>query len=377
MRWSAGLGLALVLSGCAAWRDRPGTAALLGHVYADDQGLTVVTAGVEAEQPVSGEVSVVLTGLVDRITVVQPDAIAQDTGGQLTGHAHVGVDSITSASVTVTGGERLEKTRFEGTAGAAYDTGALRIEGTARVSSEPDFASYSGRLEATAELFERNTTLAAFAHAGHDEISPIAPPPGEEALWPASQDRISGGASLSQLLGPRLIASGGFALTRQSGTLSSPYRRALVKTSLFPEALPRERLRASGYAALSWYLGAGTALHLRQGLYADSWEVLALIPEVEVAVDVAQAATIALGYRFYAQTAASFYQARYDALLPTRTGDARLGPLTAHQPQLRARWAPLEWLELSASYELPLVRHAEIGRTVIGHVGSVGVAASY
>jgi hypothetical protein len=297
------------------------------------------------------------------------------------------VDAVTSASVTVLGGDRLEKDRFEGTLGANVDreiAGApTRFQPSARVSIERDYQSYSGRLRATTELFERNTTLSLFVGFGHDRIDPTADPPGESDLWPASHDRFNGGVSLSQILSPRLVLSGGLAANHQFGALSNPYRRALIRTSLFPERLPESRTRVTGFAGLAWYLGWDTALHLRVGAYADSWEVLAFIPQAAVVKEFGDDVLATLQHRYYRQTAAAFYELRYDDLEEIRTGDARLGRIEEHQPGLEISWnflgdrGAFGSMFVSAGHRLSLLRYFDLDRRVIAHIGSVVLGGAY
>ena len=192
----------------AAQGKRQGSAAARPYYYTDDQGLTVITAAARAEHEGAPNLAVSAQAVLDHINIERGIDVHADTGGQPTGHIH-DVDAVTSASVTVLGGDSLVKNRVEGSASAAL-TGEVwdlpvRLEPSARVSIESDYHSYSGRLQATAELFERNTTISAFAGYGHDRLDPTESPPGESELWPASHDRVSAGALLSQLLSRRIV----------------------------------------------------------------------------------------------------------------------------------------------------------------------------
>jgi hypothetical protein len=86
--------------------------------------------------------------------------------------------------------------------------------------------------------------------------------------------------------------------------------------------------RLSGFAAASFYLGREVALHARQGIYVDSWDVIAWIPEIAVAATRDRFDAL-VRHRYYRQGSASFYQARYD-LEPLLSGDSRLGRIEAH-----------------------------------------------
>ena len=385
-----GLCALLALAGCAhgsSARERPGTALARVYYYDDDQGLSVATAAAAIEQPVAAHLALLGHVLVDRIRVEQPEHVFQDRGGQPTGHAHDEVDAVTSASVTVAGGGGLDKTRVEGSAGVSADSEIAAVPVNAqligRVSSETDYLSYAGRLKLGTQLFQGNTELSLFVGYGHDRVDPIEPPPGESARWPATHEHLHVGAAVTQLLTSRLLVSAGVAATQQFGTLSNPYRRAIVRTSLFPEALPDERTRVTAFAGLSLYLGWDTALHAQQGFYFDSWDVSALIPQLALAHQFGARVLLTLRYRGYVQSAASFYAPRYDDLAPILSGDARLGRVRNHVPGLELAYTVLGErggfgaLIASASYSLSLLEYPGLGRSVTAQLGGAALHVSY
>jgi len=386
------LAWSIALAGCAPrdavppWRERPGTAEGRVYYYQDDQGLRVFTAALSAEQPVARKVSVSARAVVDRVVVERDVEIHEHTGNQATGHVHDDVDAVTSASVVVLGSDSLEKTRIEGTLGASVEStlaGApLTVEPSVRVSSEHDYQAFSGRLSAFVELNQRNTVVSVFAGGGRDVSDPTTPPPGEASRWPATQSRANGGFSVSQVLSKRLVLGFGGAASYQFGTLSNPYRRALIVTSLFPERLPSSRLRFTGFATVSAYAGWDTAVHLRAGGYADSWGVLSFIPEIALVKELG-GPLIALQYRRYQQTAADFYELRYDTLPEYRTGDARLGRIVENRPSVEVSvpvfGTPDDFgsLSVSANYHLMLLRYPDLERTVRGHVVALAIQGAY
>ncbi|MEY4550015.1 MAG: hypothetical protein RL685_6210, partial [Pseudomonadota bacterium] len=269
--WAALLSV-LACAPAAGWRSRPGSAELRSTHYSDNSGLSVLTLGGAVEQPISEELTATLRGVADRVvvdrTVVEvPPAIVAN---QDTGHVdELSADIVTSASSVLTGGPGSEKWRLEAVPGVRWNgavSGAPTSVGASfRVSSEPDYRSILGLVQASTSLFEENTTLSAFAGYGTDEVDPAQAPPGQADRYPATHRRLLGGSSLSQLLSPGWIASLGASLTHQQGTLSNPYRRATVRTSLFPELLPSSRTRATVFVASAWHLGWSAAAHARLG----------------------------------------------------------------------------------------------------------------
>jgi hypothetical protein len=369
-----------------ASRIPPGQAEVRGFLYSDEGGLQVSTVAARGDQAIAPAVNVQAEALADRV-VVQPPAqpeLKPPGPGQPSGHQHLGVDIISSASVTanneVTG---TEKWRFQGIAGATVNGnlrgGPASASAQLRASSEPDYGSLSAKVSGSADLLQRNVTVSGFAGYGHDVSRPPAPPPGQEGLWPAGQDRVSAGGTVAQVLSRTLLLTGGVGFAHQWGTLSSPHRRATVVTTLFPEVVPALRERLTAFSALSWYIGGGTALHSRLGGYVDSWGVRSLIPEVALAKEVGEHGLFTLRYRLYAQGAADFYSPTYQTLEPLLSGDPRLGAIEEHLGSFDARWWIVGrpgWsnaLILTAGYEFSVLGYPMLGSVVRAELFSVGL----
>jgi hypothetical protein len=391
LRWLPSLPVLCAWAGCAHGAvgepARVGRVSAHGLQYADDAGLRVTTVAASVEQPVTAAMTALAELLVDRIVVHRVSAEHTDVSGQASGHAEDDLDAVSGASVTVVHGGELDKLRWEGTLGArleAEPSGTpVRVQAQGRASVEDDYSSLAAKLSAEAELFDRNTTLSAFTGYGHDVSDPSVRPPGEADDWPASHDRFTAGATASQLLGPRLVLSGGAATTLQLGTLQSPYRRALVRTTLFPERLPHRRVRATAFVSLAWYLGWGSALHLRPGVYLDSWGVRALIGELRLARDLGSRGLLALRYRYYGQGRAAFYAPRYPQLQAPRSGDPRLGRVTEHTPGVSADyvvWGQPEQtgaIAFGLGYDLAVLDQRSAARTSVAHVFALEASALY
>jgi len=387
--------LAAVAS-CAHTSDAPSTGPSRGQVearsyyYNDEGGLSVWTTAAQAEQYVSPSVSVRISALADQIILKPPPPVRviPPGPGQPTGHLHPGVDIITSASVLAPDSSvRTEKWRFEGIAGVKLEKNLqqnpTRVQFLVRGSTEPDYKSISARLIGEAELFDRNTTISAFVGGGADNMLPAVPPPGQESQWPAGQGRLNAGGSITQLLSKVVVGSAGFGFTHQWGTLWSPYRRALVNGTLFPEVLPKNRERLTSFAALSWYLGGGTALHLRQGFYLDSWQIFAFMPEAAIAKEISHEGLVTFRYRYYGQKAASFYQPVYSEILSIMSGDPRHGSLSEHLGAVELRWSLSGrpgWskaITFLGSYELSLLTYNQLRSSTRAQVFSLGLVWGY
>jgi hypothetical protein len=358
------------------------------YYYTDNSGLTVGTVALDVEQPVSRRVTAGARGVIDRISVERvPLDVAHQAAHQATGHHHA-ADMVTSASAFAAGGEVADKSRFEGIGSVAVKGDVMgapsEVRASFRAGAEDDYDSFSGALSGRTELFDRNTTVMANVGYGRDIITPVEAPPGESALWPATHDRYIGRLTVSQLLSPSVIASGGIGVTFQKGTLENPYRRAIVRTSLFPESVPDERTRLTGFLGLSWAFRQGLAAHFRQGIYADTWGVVASIPEVSLGADIGDRVLVLGRYRFYRQTSADFYKVVYHDREALLSGDARLGQIHEHLLAVEARWTFLGERDsfgaatLLAGYEVSFLTYEQMSTDiVVAHVPTLGLSVTY
>jgi len=384
----------ILCAACASGGGRHATARLLVFRYADASGLAVTSDGVEVEQPVGGGVALRATGLVEDIET--PSSGDSGGGG---GHEHLVAarprpDVITSASAIASTGAPGQKRRVEGVLGAlasrSVGDAPVAVEMRVRTSAEPDYRSLSGSLHATADLLDRNLTVAVFGGYGADTISPIVTPLGEDGIWPARHERVNGGFAVTQLLSPELALSGGASVNYQFGVLSNPYRRALVSPTLsndqataYAEAVPAERLRGTAFARLAWWLAPGTALHVRQGFYADDWGVRSFVPEVTLARELGGSGLFLARGRLYVQSAARFHRHIYAAQEPLMSGDVRLGRVRERLLGAEVRWTLLGRpgevgnLETGASYDRSWISYPDSALDIAADVLSLALTATW
>jgi hypothetical protein len=377
--------------------ESPGTVEGWLHSYQDDNRLAVSSMAGGLEHPLSPSLRVRLRAVADWISIAAAPAGAEASPphtGHETGHEHIeeddnpALDAVSGASARIgTGAADSRELRAEGSLGLAWSgrlgNRPVTLSAEARGSREPDYLSMSGTLAGRVELFQANTVVTAFMGAGRDAIDPDPAPAGQTDLWPADQLKLSGGASVSQILTRRLIVAGGASAAVQAGTLSSPYRNSLVGITYFPERLPRGRIRGTGFLAASGYLGFGAALHLRQGMYADDWGVTAWIPEAALAKEFG-ALMLTLKHRFYAQTRADFSRTAYPDRSGFQTGDPRLGRLYDQTGRLEAEYrfrrsAPGAGpLVLSGGYGMSRLEYPDLHpRALVSHVFSLGARSEY
>lgn len=290
--------------------DRERRAAGSLHLYADDDGMTVVSPAATAQAPVAPTV------LVD--TAVAVDVV---TGAS--------VDVITSASPGT-----IHERRVEGTLGVAVDpTRTTTLGARAIASHEHDYDAVHLTLSGRLELAKRNTILELAADGGWEQASSVVDPSFEAER--RTQRAI---ATLSQVLGVRTYVDLIVDVSRARGYHASPYRTvpiidpaspALVRV---PEVTPA--LRRAGAAALRvrHAIGEHSAVHATYRAYADDWAVHSHTLGVAALTEAADRRWRAgAALRGYAQTAADFARTRYlltDGMVPAlRTRDRALAAM--------------------------------------------------
>jgi hypothetical protein len=385
---AAALGLGLAAqAGCASWRPetRPTSTRLVGLQYVDSGGLAVSTVSGEVAQPVVHGIDATASFTVDRIAL--PEGGEADDGVAEIRKPAIGdrVDATSSAStIAISQTESLaDEWRYEGSLGlghrASIDDRPVDVGVSVGGSVEADYRAAFAMARAGIELYERNLALAVFAGAGHDASMPIAEATLTRSAAATDAGRVFAGASVSQVLGPTALVSAGLALNLQSGELANPYRSADVRGVAVPEALPGERRRMTAFGQLAWHLGAGAALHARQGFYADSWGVAAIIPELALVRSVVADVRASLGYRLYLQRGADFYRPTYDHAMVYVSGDHRLGALRDHTASLDVAWRVRDDATvLIAGYAVSALTELDRARALlVSHVLHAGVRATF
>ncbi len=317
--------------------------------YHDQGGMNVLTSDAGMEKVVAPDWLFNAELLWDRIEV-SPSPAGTAGGSHVHGAKHAAqvhdgphdeeslpsvgvVDGVSGASqrASTAGGGRVQH-RYEGALGLARQIGhgerPHRLGGEVRVSYEEDYLAITGIADASIDLMRRNLVLSGHLGFGNDRIEPFVPPPGEQELWPATQQRFLVGFGISQVTGLRSVVSATYGLVMQMGTLESPYRRTTVVTTQFAENLPDARWRHS--AALQWSFTPWekVALHHSEGAYYDSWNFHAWIPETALRWQFLENWMLTLRHRHASQDAAEFWQHHYTALDGYRSGDFRLAGLT-------------------------------------------------
>ena len=257
------------------------------------------------------------------------------------------VDVWTSASVDIvaSASQPVTEQRDELNLGVDRVFGDLTLGGAYRFSLEPDYESHAGNARVALDLANKAFTLAWTGGASFDRVGRAG-----DASFDEAATTLTTGLSLTQIIDPNTLVQLLYDLALVRGYQASAYRfvsfgnagpcRAAGALCL-PESNPRARvrhavaLRARRALSTAWSAGAGYRAYL------DDWGMLSHTARADLAWAPQPKATLALGYRFYTQSAADFYRAQYQlADLGTRryTRDKELSPLTSHRVALELNW---------------------------------------
>jgi hypothetical protein len=307
--------------------------------------LLVPYSRAQEANPTSASSSVYVRTDSDHTTVVTPRIrvgapVADQTRIDLVYTADVwssaSIDIRTSASQVVT------EQRDEIDVSLQHVFSDLTVNGTYRYSKEIDYESHGGMLGGTYALANKSASLGLIARAAFDAVGRAGDP-----TFRRSASTLSAQASFNQVFDPKSFGQLIYELSAQQGYLSSPYRYVRIamdpgqvpSTCVYPvkscvlENNPGSRLRhafaLNGRRALSNRFSVGANYRF----YLDDWHVTSHTIGIDGAWIPGEGWLLALGYRYYRQSAASHYQPFYLALpMPTQyTSDKELTALSSHR----------------------------------------------
>ena len=258
------------------------------------------------------------------------------------------VDVVSSASGRSTSGGKMTDTRVQGTGAAGWDDGdGHRATLTAAAANEADYHSLSGGANGSIDLFDRAVTLLGGLSVTGNLIESVLDPGLRETMVSAAWS-----AGVGLVLSPDDALRLRYDGNASDGYQASPYRNVRFgewTTSVnaddqiifdntigsadgLPETVPDRRI--SHAAVIEWVhaLGDGIGLHPSARLGRDSWGIGSLTASIDLRL-ARPLWRAQLGYRFYRQSAASFYQSKYTmdpSFYTYYTADKELGRETGH-----------------------------------------------
>jgi hypothetical protein len=256
------------------------------------------------------------------------------------------LDAVTGASVTA---PHMSDQRFETNLAGGWNDGQGHAAAVSAVyAHERDYDSVGGGVTTSWDFFERNTTLLGGINGSHNVVTSIA-----DRTFSRTLAALGYSLGVAQVITPRDALRVRYDGAYLDGYQASPYRAVRFgnwTTALrpggdgllflntmgpadgLPEKLPGSRTRHAG--TLEWVhaLNSRVALSGSYRLAYDDWGVLANTLGAELR-GMRKRWQGRIGYRFYWQGSADFYQEKYvlgpDAYR-SYTSDKELGEVHGH-----------------------------------------------
>jgi hypothetical protein len=268
-------------------------------------------------------------------------------GDQTHVDASYAVDVWTSASVDIvaSASQPVTEQRDELNVALDHTLGDLRLAGAYRFSKETDYESHGGSLSVSWDLASKATTLGWFGGGSADRVGRVG-----DLNFSEQASTLTSGLSLTQVLDQRTVLQLLYDIALVRGYQASAYRYVAfgsvgpcrgAAAFCLPERAPRERLRHAAALRLRRALSEETSIGASYRFYLDDWSLLSHTAKADIAWAPQPKSTISLSYRFYTQSAASFYQAAYSEQEVGRayfTRDRELTALTTHRVALELDW---------------------------------------
>jgi len=309
-------------------------------VYHDSDATTVMR-GLATAVKQWDHWSVNATAVVDAVTSASVDVKTSPALGK--------VDVVTGASGrSSTSGGEMSDTRYLGTVGAGWnDTHGHALNLTTSAATERDYASISAGLNGSTDVADRTVTLLGGFTVTDNWISSVLDSTLHRKMYAIGW---SGGVA-------RVITPTDAVRLRYDGKLSDGYQASPYRSVRFgdwttttlstgqitfantigsadglPENYPETRVSTALTAEWVHALALGVGVHTSVRAAHDSWGVDSLTPSIDLRI-AKTSWRMQLGYRFYAQTQANFFEDKYTmdpSMYTNYSSDKELGREVGH-----------------------------------------------
>jgi Protein of unknown function (DUF3570) len=287
----------------------------------------------------------------DKTTVITPRVSAQAPVGDATKvDVAYSMDVWTSASIDIrTSASRpVTERRDEINAALTHEFSDAAFSLAYRYSYEPDYESHFVNAGLTLDFADKASTVAIGGGVSFDDVGRVGTPSFERTLR-----TFTGQLSFTQVVDSKTLLQAVYSIGYYDGYQSSPYRYIGVGTLdggcppllmqqtefCFPEKNPEERLRHAFVLVAGRAFSDSISARATYRFYIDDWKLLShtVLAELNWLADVET--VLALRYRFYLQSAAAHYRARFPYVNVLRlrqyySRDKELSPFNAHRVAL-------------------------------------------
>lgn len=266
-----------------------------------------------------------------------PQTIISVTKGvteEVSMNAYYGVDAVSSATWRVDGvsgaSPRVDtEYRHEGGFGVTLRSGVNQIGLSGGISRETNYDSDFAAVSFQREFFDRNTTLGFSYAINRDEIDTLKL--ADTRPFPREADLDAFTFSVAQVLSPKTLVQLNLFYAEQNGYLAHPENILIFPDGSFGEEIhPESRYRRAVVGRLVRYFETRSALHANYRYYSDTWGLTSHTVGSDWYQYFGRQWIGRIGYRFYDQAAADFYQANPTGPAVFQTIDGKLRPFTSH-----------------------------------------------
>jgi hypothetical protein len=300
-----------------------------------------LTPGAQANE---GTASVFVRGDTDQTTVISPHAgiQARFNGDRTTADVGYTADVWTSASIDIrtAATQPITEQRDQIDVAVGHELDNATLGASYYFSGENDYWSHGVGLTSTQELSNNTTSFEESFRMAYDTVGRS----GDDSF---SRPLNTYGLRLvlTQILSGKALVQAAWEGAYRQGFQSSPYRFVGLggdgqcggtATLCVPEAHPDTRIRNAFVARGRYALSSDTSAGVGYRLYFDDWGVTAHTAIAQIAWLPAEDTTLTLRYRFYTQSAATFYRSTYPepGELRYATRDRELSPMFSNRVAL-------------------------------------------
>ena len=196
------------------------------------------------------------------------------------------------------------------------------------------------------DLNRKNTTLAIAAAVTHDTLTPAN---GRSSANKESVDLIFG---ITQVLTPTTLLTANVGIGEVTGFISDPYKVAEVNGSLTYEKRPDSKTKEIAYIGVDQFITPlNASLEVGMRYYTDSFGIDAETFSLAWFQKVGEHWIVSPSFRYYMQSAASFYDVRFTGSPDFYSSDYRVSAFNATAYGLTVIWMPTPRLTLDAGIE--------------------------
>lgn len=177
------------------------------------------------------------------------------------------------------------------------------------VSSEYDYLSFGGGVNASKNSKDNNRQLAIKVQAYLDQVSIIYPIELRPAPYSSrSRNSFSSSLTLSQIINRRLQVAMVVDLAYQNGFLSLPFNRVyFINNNVTVEKLPESRFKIPLGFRANYFLGDRYILRAFYRYYQDDWGMTAHTANIEATIKITPFISVTPFYRYHTQSAIDYF----------------------------------------------------------------------